>query len=152
MKFCKRCGIETERYPHKKRITGDCIPCGRASSRKRAAANPEKNRDRADKWRKANPERTRANSRAWENGNPARKLKKKLRERERLGLPQATRPSPDFCECCGKLPAVVALHLDHCHTTGRFRGWLCASCNLGIGSLGDNVEGVKRALAYLLAA
>lgn len=41
------------------------------------------------------------------------------------------------------------MNLDHCHATGKFRGWLCRTCNLGIGQLNDNIEGLIRALAYL---
>lgn len=41
------------------------------------------------------------------------------------------------------------LAVDHCHDTGRVRGLLCRSCNVAIGSLGDNEEGLKRALAYV---
>jgi hypothetical protein len=39
--------------------------------------------------------------------------------------------------------------MDHDHGTGAFRGWLCTPCNAGIGLLGDNAEGVRRALQYL---
>jgi hypothetical protein len=56
-------------------------------------------------------------------------------------------PMPDACECCGK--TTTALKLDHCHEHLTFRGWLCQSCNWGIGNLGDNLEGVMRALKYL---
>jgi hypothetical protein len=41
------------------------------------------------------------------------------------------------------------LHLDHCHVTGSFRGWLCGKCNTGLGMLGDNIAGLKAAIAYL---
>ena len=41
------------------------------------------------------------------------------------------------------------LHIDHCHETGKLRGTLCNSCNLGIGKLGDNLDGLRRATAYL---
>tara|TARA_B110000902_G_C13818982_1_gene402907 strand:- start:110 stop:517 length:408 start_codon:yes stop_codon:yes gene_type:complete len=62
------------------------------------------------------------------------------------------------CECCGV--ALVkgrgtgtggknVMQIDHCHTTGRIRGVICWSCNVGIGKLGDTEEGVERALNYL---
>lgn len=51
------------------------------------------------------------------------------------------------CDCCGK--EEEKLNLDHDHSTGKFRGWLCAGCNLGIGKLGDDLESVKKALEYL---
>jgi hypothetical protein len=41
------------------------------------------------------------------------------------------------------------LNLDHCHDTKMFRGWLCRSCNTGIGSLGDDIGGLEKALVYL---
>jgi len=46
----------------------------------------------------------------------------------------------------GKMPSA---NVDHCHSTGQIRGVLCCECNTGIGKLGDNAEGVRRALAYL---
>lgn len=58
-----------------------------------------------------------------------------------------------LCAACGKPPtAGQRLCIDHEHDTGRVRGLLCHSCNLGIGSLGDSVEGVAAALAYLVAS
>jgi len=39
--------------------------------------------------------------------------------------------------------------LDHDHDTKIVRGILCSSCNRGIGFLGDTLEGVQRAVAYL---
>jgi hypothetical protein len=42
------------------------------------------------------------------------------------------------------------LRVDHCHETGQIRGLLCSTCNTGLGGLGDSIEGVKRALDYLI--
>ena len=53
------------------------------------------------------------------------------------------------CDCCGGSDELEKLHLDHDHKTGIFRGYLCRSCNTGIGSLGDNIEGLQKALTYL---
>lgn len=39
--------------------------------------------------------------------------------------------------------------LDHCHRTGAVRGILCRKCNTALGQLGDSIESVERALAYL---
>ncbi len=50
------------------------------------------------------------------------------------------------CKLCGKKATLV---LDHCHKTGRIRGFLCHGCNLAIASLGDSLEGVMRAIVYL---
>ena len=59
-------------------------------------------------------------------------------------------PQNPICECCGNKPKHHdKLQLDHCHKTLAFRGWLCRSCNNGLGQLGDNIKGVEEALAYL---
>ena len=56
-------------------------------------------------------------------------------------------PQKGICECCGR--ANDRLVLDHCHDKEIFRGWLCPPCNLGIGVLGDNLQGIKNAKFYL---
>ena len=56
-------------------------------------------------------------------------------------------PAPKHCENCGCHSEKI--FLDHCHKTGKFRGWLCRMCNMQIGALGDNVESLERAINYL---
>ncbi|MGW3290764.1 endonuclease VII domain-containing protein [Streptomyces sp. NPDC001002] len=51
-----------------------------------------------------------------------------------------------LCGICLKAPAV---HVDHCHKTGRVRGVLCFNCNSAIGKLGDDPDAVRRAAVYL---
>lgn len=51
------------------------------------------------------------------------------------------------CDICSK--KVKSLHVDHCHTTGKLRGYLCGSCNRGIGLLQDSVGVLEKAAAYL---
>lgn len=41
------------------------------------------------------------------------------------------------------------LCLDHCHKSGKIRGLLCASCNIGIGHFKDNPEYLIAAAEYL---
>lgn len=61
-----------------------------------------------------------------------------------------TRPCPKRCECCqGRPTGKGQLHADHDHATKKFRGWICSKCNLGIGSLGDTIAGLRRAIRYL---
>jgi len=61
----------------------------------------------------------------------------------------STPPKPEVCDCCGKIPRRGEFHLDHDHKTGKFRGWLCGACNKAIGQLGDNIEGLMKAVQYL---
>lgn len=60
------------------------------------------------------------------------------------------RPASGCCEACGAGVGIAELRLDHDHYTGKFRGWTCQRCNVGIGVLGDTVDDLKRALSYLL--
>jgi hypothetical protein len=57
---------------------------------------------------------------------------------------------PDQCECCKK-PVEKKMCLDHYHDSCKFRGWVCTPCNVGIGLLGDNLDGVINAVNYLLS-
>ena len=51
------------------------------------------------------------------------------------------------CDICGK--AYVKADVDHCHTTGKFRGLLCGECNKGLGLFYDNIDTLNRAIKYL---
>ena len=43
------------------------------------------------------------------------------------------------CALCGSVEgAGRRLCMDHDHTTGKFRGWLCSSCNMWLGRMGDS--------------
>jgi hypothetical protein len=42
-----------------------------------------------------------------------------------------------------------APHIDHDHATNKVRALLCFNCNAGIGQFGDNIETMKKAIAYL---
>ena len=50
------------------------------------------------------------------------------------------------CQICG---SKERLHIDHNHTTGKYRGILCGKCNQGIGLLNDNAEQLQKAAIYL---
>lgn len=109
----------------------------------------------------ANRAKTLAQSQAWRDNHSEychdahrryyQKHKSRIQTRQRKwnGCPDPTRPTPELCECCDRLPGQKGMHLDHCHKTGKFRGWLCHLCNTGIGKLSDDREGLLRALAYL---
>lgn len=40
-------------------------------------------------------------------------------------------------------------HVDHCHTTGNYRGILCHMCNLGSGHFRDSPAALSAAIKYL---
>lgn len=70
------------------------------------------------------------------------------------------------CDCCektveeiteifGKFNALERyckmsiIHLDHCHKTNRFRGWICHHCNTLLSRANDDIEVLKKAIVYL---
>ena len=61
------------------------------------------------------------------------------------------------CKCCSReidmptdaIDRSEAALVDHCHDTGKVRGIICGRCNTGIGQLGDNLEGLMKAVRYL---
>ncbi|WAL94491.1 endonuclease VII domain-containing protein [Streptomyces sp. Je 1-369] len=64
-----------------------------------------------------------------------------MAERDELVLSQA-----GVCCICLAAPAV---HVDHCHDTGRVRGVLCFSCNAALGQFKDRPDSIRRAAAYV---
>lgn len=49
--------------------------------------------------------------------------------------------------CCGQFTRTP--HIDHCHASGKRRGFLCYQCNPGLGMFKDNAENLRRAANYI---
>lgn len=107
-------------------------------------------RDQARAYREANPEY----QVEWNRANPD-----KLREyylRNKYGLePDDTAAllaaQDGACPgCLNPLGEGHAIHVDHCHDTGRVRGLLCRGCNLAIGNAGDDPGRLQRLVDYLV--
>ena len=67
-------------------------------------------------------------------------------------------PDNHICPICNKnaeelyspgMGNKTPFRLDHDHVTGAFRGFICDSCNTGMGKFRDNVELLKKAITYL---
>ena len=102
-----------------------CIYCGKRKNKKSFARHIGHKDNLDSRCRKCVKEHT--------------KIRNKLRK---------TAPvQPDNCECCFCSPE--KWHLDHDHIYHTFRGWLCETCNIGIGKLGDDLQGIIYALKYL---
>jgi hypothetical protein len=50
------------------------------------------------------------------------------------------------CEVCSQRCKTV---WDHCHRTGKFRGWLCSPCNTALGMVYDNPATLRALADYL---
>jgi hypothetical protein len=120
---------------HGKKLKRECAECKRLWDADRYQRDKTKRRAANEEWKGANLEQYK---------------KVQLAAKQRWsGIPEPTRPMPERCECCGRTKGKKALHIDHCHLTGVFRGWLCFRCNAAIGLLGDTTDGTRRATAYL---
>ncbi len=55
------------------------------------------------------------------------------------------------CPICTKIniSGMKRIVLDHCHETGNVRGWICESCNTGIGRFDDDPELLERASKWV---
>ncbi len=59
---------------------------------------------------------------------------------------------PFECPICAKrtIAGITSkVVLEHNHHTGEIRGWVCDSCNTGIGRFKDNIELLKRAIKFI---
>ena len=71
-----------------------------------------------------------------------RKQKYGLTDEEFTSMVEST----PHCPICGSEEPLV---IDHDHSTGKVRGLICDSCNLGLGKFMDNIQSLKNAIKYL---
>lgn len=148
-----------------------CKPCQKENNRVWRAADLERlraqsreyyaaNRDRAKvvhaKWRAANRDRIKIVNSAWARANLARRAAAATSRRERRKkhgpgavLFEAQRGLCGICSVDLRACPPRHVHLDHCHRTGRLRGWLCHGCNTGIGLLADDPARMRAAANYV---
>lgn len=55
-------------------------------------------------------------------------------------------PDNATCGICGESERMV---IDHDHKTGKVRGFLCRSCNIGLGCFNDSQKKLSSAIGYL---
>lgn len=106
-------------------------------------------RDYARKWRAEHPGRAAAAQARYRERHPERSHASWLKCMYKITPEEETRLKSGPCQLCKKRPAT---NIDHDKETGRWRGGLCTPCNTGLGKLGDNIEGLRRALDYLVEA
>ena len=150
---CKKCGGVYERHTG----NGECVECNRRRSSQWARDFPEKANARSKRSRAKRIDRVREYNREYKKEHPEKNrgaLRRSYkRERERQ-IELAGSPVPAVCEVCGCPPAGnahngKALHFDHDHSSGRFRGWICFSCNVALGSVRDNIDTLLALVDYL---
>jgi hypothetical protein len=79
-------------------------------------------------WYKTHAEECKVRTIAWRKANPDARRKHRRTAR---GVVDATgEKKTGACEYC---LCIMELQQDHCHETGKKRGWLCGRCNLLVG-------------------
>lgn len=161
-KCCSVCGEEkplTEFYKAAGCVDGrrgDCRSCFQAKAKARKEANPalkEIARQRTAKWIEDNQERYRAYKREYRQSENFKRAFRKWHLKKKYGLTpeqydEMLEAQGGGCAICGTPPGDIALHVDHCHETGRVRGLLCFPCNAGLGQFKHDPELLLAAASY----
>lgn len=131
---CKQCG-----QTKKESARGICDPCYKAWL---YSSYPEKH----EKHKVQKKESYERNKDKLLEASRARKILEKLAQ---LGVPkeQYELEKSKGCVICG---SYKVLCIDHDHSTMKYRGILCSSCNKGLGFFKDNIVVMADAIAYLL--
>lgn len=130
-KKCTKCGESREFSEFHKRTAGAlgldswCKGCKRVYRRQYFLANKEN-------------EVVRSRQKAWKYQGIALEYSDYLKE---------CLMRQNKCDICTK--EIKVMHVDHNHQTGKIRGFLCGSCNKGLGLFQDSPHLCKKASAYL---
>ena len=161
MKTCKVCGIEKpldDFYKMAQMRDGhrnECKACNLAAKAARYRADPEPTKARVRKWQAENRERAKEWQRLYaaSGRKGANSRKYHLRKKYDLSVEQYDEmlaAQGGGCAICGRPPRDdIALHVDHCHETGRVRGLTCFRCNNALGDFNDDRQLLAQASAYL---
>lgn len=159
-KVCRRCKTEkaTSAFHKAKKaadgLQGFCKTCAKTAYDQWREDNRDKVNERMRNVRAEWTEERRAHSRVWQrdyNREKNRFRKYGLTKEDYLRMVDEQN---GMCAICQKPYdwETSALHIDHCHVTGRVRGLLCHSCNKGLGHFYDDVANLARAVDYLKKA
>ena len=133
-------------HPRRERGKKACRTCGVLLPLRHFHKNPQRTDKRGSYCKDCLRHKDKANN----NRHRARTLSKKY------GLPEVeyvrmVKVQDNKCAVC-KEQCASGRHLavDHCHESGKVRGLLCRSCNVGLGHFKDNPKLLLLAAKYLL--
>lgn len=118
-------------------------------------AHREKTREYGREWYKNHPRWKRGYSQEWCKNHSEDIRNKRLQKL--YGMSQndyntMLYEQEDRCAICGISIEDLCgnLIIDHDHITGKVRGLLCTSCNLGLGWFKDDIVRLEKAKSYLV--
>jgi len=142
-KICTKCKVEKplELFSVHKKCRdgrqGRCKSCTSIYTMAWFASNPERTSKNNKKWRGKNKEHIRLNNVRYKYGLAPGQYAALVESRGNCAI------------CSAAFTADLTPHVDHCHSTKKVRGVLCAACNRGLGQFRDNEGFLRNAAAYL---
>jgi len=163
-KVCSTCGISkpTSDFTKCSRavdgLQWDCRVCYRQQARKYYLS--DKGKKKRAEWYQKNKAKVSALRKArGTSRSPAfKEYRRKWALRTRYGITleeyeRLVEAQSGACAICSaKHSKERPLNVDHCHSTGKIRGLLCASCNPGLANFRDNPKALEKAADYIRAA
>lgn len=153
---CKMCCARKQREWKAKNIIER-----KTARRARYKENPGHFREKTRLWRKSNPEKVLEIAR--KSNAKVDRFEAALSSSRRAAKAGGYEPCnasleeikvafTGRCVVCGvlELECGSKFHMDHNHENGEFRGWLCGSCNKGLGFFKDSEELLINALHHLM--
>lgn len=125
-----------------------CRPCkNKLQAEDFAAWDEESKKIKAEQnklWRENNPDKTRKHD-----------IMKRCRKAGLLSEAEhiiQLSTIQEHCLICKRHKDICGvLHVDHDHTTNKFRGLICGNCNVMLGHAKDNITTLQSAIEYLSA-
>lgn len=136
-----------------------CLQCGKSFKPNRCNQKYDKIDCAQPRWRRKNPEA----AKAWERAASMRPYHRRYELKKKYGLTiddydRVYQEQGGRCAICGDQKAASTtgagrgqdcLVIDHCHTSGAFRGLLCHNCNKVLGLMRDDPARLRAAAEYL---
>lgn len=134
-------------------VDGKCRVCGSTEFGTRNRCKPCRAKESREQWARDGKLRevTIARKREWRRANPDKARAQDRRSNYKVidADYRAMLASQD--ERCAICRSPNPNCVDHCHTTGRFRGVLCRTCNAGLGQFRDDPALMRAAARYIEA-
>lgn len=110
--------------------------------------------EKTKKWQRENPEKYKAKNKLWNDKYKDKKRSTVMKNEYGITLADYNKMfdlQNGRCAICSKHQSELkrALHIDHCHKTGKVRSLLCQHCNTLLGFANDDIEVLKKSILYL---
>lgn len=144
----------------KEKLYHECKKCWCAKCKNYRENNPlsdNRKKERSQEWKlwiSNNKEERKMSVNEWRKRNPKRYKDSFLKRKYSITTDmynEILNSQNNSCAICKIHESNLnyPMFIDHCHSTGRFRGLLCRNCNSGIGYFKDNISVIENSISYL---